>query len=130
MKKINTAVLIDDNPIDQRIYEKILMRSGLVNEVIVFSLAQPALDFLRTSPDRQIDVIFLDINMPMMDGFQFLEAATAEFDTGFTRIVVAMLTTSLNPSDKERARKFSVVREYITKPLTKQHIEDIANILD
>lgn len=129
MKRIGTAILIDDNPIDQRLYKKILMRSDLVGEVITFSLAGPALDFLRENRTQKIDVIFLDINMPMMDGFEFLEAATEEFKDGFTEIVVAMLTTSLNPVDKERARKFDVVREYITKPLTKQHIQDVVAFL-
>ena len=73
MKRIGTAILIDDNTIDQRLYKKILMRSDLVGEVITFSLAGPALDFLRENRSQKIDVIFLDIIMPMMDGFEFLD---------------------------------------------------------
>ena len=122
---INLAMLIDDEEIDRRLYKRVIDRSGLVQEVMTFPYADDALAHLKANPDLKIDVIFLDINMPRMNGFEFLEAATAEFGAEFARIVVAMLTTSLSPEDQERARAFDVVKAYINKPLTEDHVAEV-----
>jgi CheY-like chemotaxis protein len=128
-KPIKLAILIDDNEIDQRHYQRVLAQSDLVGDVMMFTYADEALAHLKANPQLEIDVIFLDINMPRMDGFEFLEAALAEIGDGFARIVVAMLTTSLNPADRERAEAFAVVRDFINKPLTKEHVSHVADIL-
>ena len=128
-KIIGTLMLVDDNEIDQRMYRLIIERSGLVNTLLTFGAADLAIEHLRR-PDSQFpDVILLDINMPRMDGFEFLEFATQEFGDEFSTVVV-MLTTSLNPLDMERAKKFRAVRKYINKPLASTHLEDIARLLE
>ena len=88
--------------------------------------ADEALAHIRANPDLQIDVIFLDINLPRMNGFEFLEAATREISEEFAHVVVVMLTTSLNPDDRERAESFDVVKEFINKPLTVEHVEKVS----
>ena len=67
--------------------------------------------------------------MPRMNGLQFLEAASRQLGPGFAKIVVAMLTTSLNPSDQERALEFDAVKEFIHKPLTVEHVQKVAEML-
>lgn len=128
-KPIKLAILIDDNEIDQRFYNRVLQRSGLVEEVLTFTLAEDALAHLTVSRGLEVDVIFLDINMPRMDGFEFLEAATDQFGSQFAKVVVAMLTTSLNPADRDRAESFEVVKDFIDKPLTVEHVENIVKLL-
>ncbi len=130
MQAIDLAILIDDNEIDQRHYRRVLDKSGLVADVKTFTYADDALDFLLTNPEIEVDVIFLDINMPRMNGFEFLEAATTQLGSGFAKIVVAMLTTSLNPDDRVRAEAYDVVKEYITKPLTTDHVEHVVKHLN
>lgn len=125
MKPIKLAILIDDEKIDQRHYKRVLEKSGLVEEVLTFTYADHAFEYLKSDPEINVDVIFLDINMPRMNGFEFLEAATAEFGDTFAKIVVAMLTTSLNPDDRVRAESFTVVKDFINKPLT---VEDLVHI--
>lgn len=128
--KIQNVVIIDDGYVDQLIYKKILLRTGLVGSVRGFELAEDALEFLR-EPDRpKIDVIFLDINMPRMDGFEFLETASIEFGDYFSVAVVVMLTTSLSDDDKKRASKFRMVVDYINKPLSEEIVVRVAKILE
>lgn len=126
---IETVMLIDDESFDQKLYQRVITRSGLVGEVISFLYADEALAYLASADSKPIDVIFLDINMPRMNGFEFLEAATRTLGEEFARIVVVMLTTSLERSDRERAASYSVVRRFINKPLTREHLEEVAEIL-
>lgn len=126
---IPLAMSIDDEAIDQRLVRRILERSGKVGEVLTYQLAEDALAYLRQDDARQVDVIFLDINMPRMNGFEFLDAATAEFGESFAKCVVIMLTTSLDPKDKERAQSHDIVKDFIGKPLTLEQIGHVADIL-
>lgn len=127
---ISVAMLIDDERVDQMVYRRIVKRSGLIREAISFQYAEEALDYLK-SPDREpIDVIFLDINMPRMNGFEFLDAAVNELGEDFARAVIIMLTTSLDANDRERAARYSVVRDYFNKPLSVEHIAKVASMLE
>ena len=128
-KPIQLALLIDDESFDQMMYKRIIERSGLVAEVMGFLAADIALDYLRENPGREIDVIFLDINMPRMNGFEFLEAAVAQLGPNFTKVCIVMLTTSLNPSDHARAKEFEVVRDFLNKPLTLEDVRNVAELV-
>lgn len=126
---INQLMLIDDNEDDQMVYRRIIKRSGLVENFHQFFLAEEALTFLRDQACPAIDAILLDINMPGMDGFQFLEAATNEFGDSFARVAVVMLTTSLLEDDKQRASQYAIVKDYLNKPLEQAHLEKIDRML-
>ena len=128
-KPITLAVLIDDVEIDQRQYVRVLNRSGLVQKVMTFTYADTALEYLVQHPELDIDVIFLDINMPRMNGFEFLVAASERLGPNFAKIVVAMLTTSLNPNDERRADSFGMVKSFINKPLTVEDVQHVADLL-
>lgn len=122
-------MLIDDEEFDQRQYLRVLQRSGLVETVLQYTYAEDALAHLVAHPELEVDVIFLDINMPRMNGFEFLEEATEKLGADFVKTVVVMLTTSLNPNDRTRAENFDVVRDFINKPLTLAHVERIAEMV-
>ena len=127
--RLGTVMLIDDEEIDQKTYQRVLNRSGKANEVLIFTYATDALAYLKETPDKTIDVIFLDINMPRMNGFEFLEAATEELGEAFARMVIVMLTTSIDPSDRKRAEDNPLVRDFLDKPLTIEHVNHVAAIL-
>ena len=125
MKNINRAILIDDEKFDQMAYRRLLKGMPEIGEIVSFQYADDALDHFKQTERVDGDVIFLDINMPRMNGFEFLEEANRAFGDTLTASVVVMLTTSLNPSDVARASAYSSVKAFINKPLTKTHIRDV-----
>lgn len=118
-KGIGKLMMIDDNEVDQMLYKRIVGRSGLVGELLNFLDAADALTYLRDQANTPPDLILLDINMPGMDGFGFLDAVTAEFGPAFAPVIV-MLTTSLDPADAKRANAYDIVRDFQNKPLTRE----------
>lgn len=128
--KLGRVMMIDDEEIDQLMYARILKRSGLADEVIAFTSAEKALDFLLQKDFPGVDLILLDINMPRMSGFDFLEAVRQRIGMAFDIPIVMMLTTSLNPEDKRRASGYEIVKAYVNKPLTPDDLEKALSILD
>ena len=119
------AWTIDDSEFDRKLNRRVLTRSNADSEIFDFPSAQDALDELhqiKTFPH----LIFLDVKMPIKDGFDFLTEATERFGESFTSRVVIMLTSSLNPSDYTRAQTFPVVKDFLSKPLTVDDAQDIA----
>lgn len=127
--RIKRLMMIDDNEIDQMMYRRVIKRSGMVDEVVGFLWASEALEYLMDPASPPVDLILLDVNMPRMDGFEFLQAASDAVGPDFAPVVV-MLTTSLNPQDYDRAMKYDAVREFLHKPLCLEHITHLATLLD
>lgn len=122
-------MLVDDNRADRRLYEIVIEESGLVGELLCFAYAEDALEHLRKKDRNPVDVILLDINMPRMTGFEFLNVAVQEFGDGLAQMVVVMLTTSLDPQDVEKSKRFTIVKHYFGKPLTADHLRRIIESL-
>lgn len=117
MRTLQRLLLIDDNEADN-LFHQIIMEeeSGFQGEILAFNYAHDALDYLRSNQNAA-DLILLDINMPRMNGFEFLESYTKfDWDEAEPPVVI-MLTTSLNPSDEQKATQYSLVREFMLKPL-------------
>ena len=121
-------MLVDDNPDDNFFHERVIRKGQFAHCIIPKESAKDALTYLKSKskddPD-QIDIIFLDINMPGMNGWEFLEEygkLEKELQGG---MVIIMLTTSDNPDDKLKATKWNFVADFRTKPLTSQMLDDI-----
>lgn len=126
---INIVMLVDDDLHDHMIYQRLINRSvGPVNPYF-FDGAQKALEFLRNPQCPPVDLIFLDINMPGMDGFEFLAAAAQDPNVWRDHPVVIMLSTSARPEDQHRARDFAVVKDYMIKPMTLDHLSRAIEIV-
>lgn len=126
--KIDALMIIDDNSFDQMMYKRIVEKSGRVRELIQYVEAEKALEHLLDGTREQPDLILLDINMPRMNGFEFLEAATARIGADLCPIIV-MLTTSLHPGDEARARSFDVVHDFMNKPLTQAMLQTLGMLV-
>lgn len=125
MKKLKCVMLIDENPDDNFFHERVLRRSGLVGNVIVKLTAADALDYLKSTTvheDAHPDLIFLDINMPGMSGWEFLkEYGNLEKDSQSQAIVVM----TSDPNDAAWARMKNMVLDSRMKPLTNEMLIDI-----
>lgn len=124
MKKLRCVALVDDNPADNFLHRRVIARAGIAERVEAFEDPQGALDLLR---DRQVrpELILLDINMPGLTGWEFLEAYESFPDEARSAIVVIMLTTSARPEDEDRAVALGVLGGFLTKPLTVEMCREI-----
>jgi CheY-like chemotaxis protein len=118
---LGTVMIVDDEDIDQRQYKRILERSGMVQKLLQFTYADEALAWLENHPDHDVDLIFLDVNIPRMDGFEFLQAI-GERLPGMDTTVIVMLTTSLSHTDRDRALSHPQVKGFFNKPLQTEHL--------
>lgn len=127
-RKLNCVLLIDDNEADNFLHEKILRKAGITDHVVSVKGGQEALEYLTSEnkdENQQPDIIFLDINMPGMDGWEFLEEYNKLYKKHRGRMIVVMLTTSLNPDDSKRAQTVSVIDIFKNKPLTVGMIQEL-----
>lgn len=129
-KKIKCILLIDDDKATNFLHREIIMESGLVEKVVEIQSGYEALEYLEKMENGQYpqpDIIFLDINMPAMSGWEFLEEYDKLDEGKKAKIVVVMLTTSINPDDKDMAKSKGLVNGFYNKPLTFEMIEKIIN---
>lgn len=121
-------MLVDDNHSDNFFHEREIKKQNPATKVISKNSAKDGLDYLRSTDKADYilpELIFLDINMPGMNGWEFLHAYHNLDKDIQSKVIVVMLTTSDNPDDEEKAKKWDIVSDFITKPLTKELLEDI-----
>jgi CheY-like chemotaxis protein len=126
--KYKNVLLIDDNHIDNLINRKILDNADFAETVTVIDSPEDAFEFVRGSlatGNNVPEVIFLDLRMPGMNGFEFLKSLTElpELKPGIIKIFV--LSSSLDPKDIKRINENHFVSRFIGKPLTNQILEEI-----
>lgn len=119
-------LLIDDNSTSVFLTEMMLKREGLSDNIRSFLAAEEALGYLKgLMPAWVPDVIFLDLNMPVMDGWEFLEALKPHEPELADRCRIYVLTSSLASSDATKAKKYPLVSGLIHKPVDSQMLQVI-----
>ena len=127
-KKINCILLIDDDKSTNFLHKIIIEETGVSEKVEAVQSGQEALDYLERKKEGvypKPDLIFLDINMPGMNGWEFLEEYEKLDDNIKGEIMIMMLTTSINPDDEEKAKNTKFINGFLNKPLTTEALEKI-----
>ena len=120
--KLKCIMLIDDNPDDNFFHEREIKKSDFEIVVIKKNSAVAALEYLKANKEvafKLPDLIFLDINMDGMDGWEFLKEYNLLAKELQSKVVIIMLTTSESSDDKKYAKSEDYVSDFITKPMTK-----------
>lgn len=121
MKKIKKILVIDDDHINNIIFEKLSTFAGFAEEIVSFNSAVDGLDYLQNiqeNGEEPPNIIFLDIRMPIVNGWEFLERFSVFRGICFKNTSIYMLTSSSSQSDVNKAKNFAIVNDYIVKPLT------------
>lgn len=125
------AFIIDDDQICHFITQHLIKSENLAQEVTCFYEAGEALQLLAGAlPNNMPDMIFLDLNMPHMNGWQFLDALRPYETQISTRSKIFILTSSVDLADQEKARNYPYVSGYFYKPLQTADIKAIGSLLN
>lgn len=124
--KYKTVMVIDDSETDLYIAEVMIEAAGFAEKVICLDSGKKALAHLRSlsNPEELPDLIFLDINMPGMTGFEFLNEYKHLPESIRKKCVIMMLTTSLNEDDRLQAEGNEFVHKFLNKPLDKEKLAE------
>ncbi|HEY8780693.1 MAG TPA: response regulator [Mucilaginibacter sp.] len=118
-----TCLLIDDNYIDNFVTRKILESANFAESIIVVRSATDAINSLRDGSVKP-DVIFLDVRMPLMGGFEFLEEYD-KLNIDKSNIKIFMLSSSLDPLDLRKSMDNKYITQFMHKPLTQKALEEL-----
>ena len=126
MKKIDLACIIEDEPMHIYITKKLLDLTGMVESLLIFSNGKEAYDKLKAifkESEKLPEIILLDLNMPVWDGWQFLDEFTKiPIDT---KVIIYILTSSNNPDDFKKAETYNIAKNYLVKPIRLEELKAI-----
>src|SRR5204863_938378 len=129
-KLVEKTVLIDDSDIDLFIQRRFLEVYNFSNQLVLYKSAEEALNWLkRINGETAPDIIFLDLNMPEIDGFAFLKSFKTLPEKIINKSRIVVLTSSNSAKDREQVFENKNVVQFITKPLKQADIEELRKII-
>lgn len=126
--KFKSVLLVDDSYVDNLINRKMLRSNSFAEDITVIDSPIKAIAYLKNCVNEQIlpEIIFLDIRMPEMDGFEFLEIVHNIPGIELSNLKIYMLSSSLDPDDLKQIADNDMVSKFISKPLTEKTLNEIA----
>ena len=135
---LNQILCVDDDPITLMLCKKVITKASFTNEIFTFQNGQEALQYFNTikysnnkdKPSLKPELIFLDLNMPVMGGWEFLDYFLDPDFFVFNTIKVVILSSTIDPKELERSKKYPMVIDFLPKPITKSMLENLKDKLD
>lgn len=128
--KLASIALVDDDSIFQLTASRMLKATEQISDILQFANGEEALRFLHdnaSTKENLPDIIFLDINMPLVDGWAFLEGYSRLKQEISKNIIIYMVSSSIDPMDMNRAKSNVLVSDYLIKPITRKGFEELLN---
>ena len=122
MSLINSLAIVDDDRIFHLTSSKAIEKSGLVKEILPFKNGEEALNFILQNKNNEHqlpELILLDLNMPVLDGWGFLEEFKKVKHTVNKQVTIYITSSSTSQADKEKAKEYDCVSKYLTKPISR-----------
>lgn len=132
-KMVKLAYVIDDDKIHVHLLKKVIEIKALAEEILVFENGKEALNHLKKllkNPEKEPllpEIIFLDLHMPVMNGWEFLQEFTKLKNKLEDEINLYVMSSSINPKELKRAQSFNLIKDYLIKPLKLKKFEKIFN---
>lgn len=129
-KKTSLACIIDDDGMYIRLLKKIIEARKLCNNLLIFNNGKESIDYfeaiLKNLHEEEVpDIMFIDLNMPIMDGWEFIERFT-KIENKFNKLIsLYIVSSSINPVDIDRAKSLSNIKDYLVKPVRITELETI-----
>jgi CheY-like chemotaxis protein len=129
VSSINTVLLIDDDETINYLHNRLLEKNSFTTNVAISINGKEGLDSIRqlnTKIDAdEMALVFLDLNMPIMNGWEFLDNLAEIKEDIKIQYKIYILSSTINPDDKKKAKEHELVSGFLTKPLTREHLEQL-----
>lgn len=131
---IKTVLCVDDDPITLMLSKMVLNKASFCNELVTAKNGEEAILYfenllITNNNDNYPKLIFLDLNMPIMNGWEFLDAfIEKELHHTFKEIKVIILSSTVDPNDIEKSKKYPIVIKFLPKPINKEMLESLKDI--
>lgn len=123
---------IDDDPITLMLFKKVVQKATFATEIINATNGQDAINqfnslLLTTEQSKKPELIFLDLNMPVMGGWEFIDSFNNSDYSKANQTKVVILTSTIDPEDIKKSRTYPNVIEFLAKPITVEMLQQLAN---
>jgi CheY-like chemotaxis protein len=132
---LDQILCVDDDPITLMLSKKVITKASFSNEIITSQNGEEALHYFNTLKDANTEhqlkkhpqLIFLDLNMPVMGGWEFLDHFNSEAFSEFKNIKIIVLSSTIDPEDLAKSKTYPMVIDFLSKPITLTMLEYLKN---
>lgn len=120
---LNKILCVDDDPITLMLCKKVISKTGFSKETETAQNGEEALKYFKNIKEAENNntipqLIFLDLNMPVMGGWEFLDSFSSPEYTDFNEIQIVVLSSTIDPEDLKKAKKYPMVIDFLSKPIS------------
>ena len=134
---LDSILFIDDDPITLMLCKMVIKKASFSNEIATSKNGEEALQYFDTLKQidsnnefkKQPQLIFLDLNMPVMGGWEFLDSFSTSDYADYNKTKVIILSSTIDPEDLEKSKKYPMVIDFLSKPISKEMLEYVKGII-